>query len=138
MTATDSTGAVVWTCDECFAKWFPALADNTDRRTLLMETETGLHAAVVHIGCGGQFIEVGFDVEEEPPCDPRDSGLSYWCPHDDSATFAVNELGQHMEDVIMEGILGRPLADDEYVSHRNGNTLDNRRSNLPLCVRDQS
>lgn len=45
---------------------------------------------------------------------------------------AVNENGVYMEDMLMELELGRPLANDEVVFHRNQDTLDNRRENLVL------
>lgn len=50
----------------------------------------------------------------------------------EAGDHAVSEDGVYMEDLIMESILGRPLADDEVPWHRNSNTLDNRRSNLVL------
>lgn len=34
--------------------------------------------------------------------------------------------------LVMEAALGRTLADDETVAHRNGNGLDNRLANLEL------
>ncbi len=43
---------------------------------------------------------------------------------------AVSDHGVYMEDMIMETILGRPLADNETVFHYNFNTLDNRSENL--------
>ena len=52
---------------------------------------------------------------------PREEG-----PH------AINEAGAYMEDLIMEHVIGRPLADDEVTWHRNDDTLDNRRANLLL------
>ena len=50
----------------------------------------------------------------------------------EEGTHAVSEEGIYMEDLIMEGILGRPLADNETVFHENKNTLDNRHGNLYL------
>ena len=46
---------------------------------------------------------------------------------------AVNDEGVYMEDMIMEMMLGRPLAENETVLHHNGDTLDNRDSNLSLA-----
>jgi hypothetical protein len=40
----------------------------------------------------------------------------------------------YMEDQIMEMELGRKLRIDEEVRHKNGNTLDNRRSNLEVVT----
>jgi hypothetical protein len=43
---------------------------------------------------------------------------------------AVSDDGIYMEDMIMERVLGRPLADNETVFHRDGNTLNNCDNNL--------
>lgn len=43
---------------------------------------------------------------------------------------AVNDEGVYMEDLIMESVLGRKLADNEVPWHANGDTLDNRNDNL--------
>ena len=37
-----------------------------------------------------------------------------------------------MEDVIAASILGRPLAEDEVVVHKDGNVLNNVRANLEV------
>lgn len=39
-----------------------------------------------------------------------------------------------MEEEIMEHKIGRKLRANEYVRHKNGDTLDNRNDNLELCV----
>jgi len=50
----------------------------------------------------------------------------------DAVVHRVNTVAEkiQMHRVIMERILGRPLLSSEKVDHRNGNGLDNRRSNL--------
>lgn len=48
----------------------------------------------------------------------------------EEGVHAISDDGIYMEDLIMESILRRPLADNETVFHENKNTLDNRRSNL--------
>jgi len=40
----------------------------------------------------------------------------------------------YMEDQIMEMGLGRELKSTEQVRHRNGDPLDNRRSNLEIVT----
>lgn len=50
----------------------------------------------------------------------------------EAGEHAVSDDGVYMEDLIMEKVLGRPLADDEIVFHNNSDTLDNRRANLVL------
>ena len=47
---------------------------------------------------------------------------------------AVSDEGVYMEDMIMEMMLGRPLADNETVFHRNHDVLDNRDGNLYLVT----
>jgi hypothetical protein len=46
--------------------------------------------------------------------------------------YAINEHGVYMHDMIAESILGRPLHDNEWVDHINGNGLDNRRANMVI------
>lgn len=38
-----------------------------------------------------------------------------------------------MHRVVLERALGRQLTEDEYVDHKNGNGLDNRRTNLRVA-----
>ena len=45
----------------------------------------------------------------------------------------VNENGILLEDLIMCGVLGiKKIPKGYHVRHRNGNTLDNRETNLDL------
>lgn|SRR6266487_2564591 len=39
--------------------------------------------------------------------------------------------------IIMEGMLGRPLYDNERIHHKNGDRTDNRPDNLELWIRSQ-
>ena len=50
----------------------------------------------------------------------------------------ANSQGRALEHrVVMSDLLGRPLAGDEYIHHRNGNRLDNAILNLELWVKAQ-
>lgn len=44
----------------------------------------------------------------------------------------------YLHRMILERILGRPLASAEYVDHINGDKLDNQRINLRLCTSSQN
>lgn len=48
----------------------------------------------------------------------------------------IDESGKiiFMEDAVMEMKLGRKLTENEEVVHHNGDTLDNRDSNLKLIT----
>jgi hypothetical protein len=51
----------------------------------------------------------------------------------DYEAHAINEDGVLMEDMIMCAVLGlKEIPKGYHVKHRNGNTLDNCRSNLEL------
>jgi hypothetical protein len=42
------------------------------------------------------------------------------------------QRGRYVHQVVMEGILGRPLLPGEEVDHKNGDTFDNGYDNLQL------
>lgn len=58
---------------------------------------------------------------------------------DHSKTFYVKSGGQvRLHRVILERVLGRPLATNELPDHINHDGLDNRRCNLRLATRSQN
>jgi len=60
------------------------------------------------------------------PEKPREPGV-HACRTDEATGEII-----YMEDQIMEMELRRKLAEGEMVRHKNGNPLDNRRSNLEV------
>ena len=69
-----------------------------------------------------------------------------WCVKADKVNpYAVRGISQHpqckqmlMHRVILQRILKCELQEGAYVDHINGDTLDNRRSNLRLCTPQQN
>ena len=52
--------------------------------------------------------------------------------------YARRESKTTMHRVILERLIGRPIASHEVADHKNGNTLDNRRENLRVATRSQN
>ena len=70
-----------------------------------------------HCGCGDQSVFADKNLENGP--------------------HAVTEDGVLMQDIIMCGALGiKEIPKGCHVRHRDGNTLNNCRSNLELVVND--
>ncbi len=78
--------------------------------------------------------------------DSEDNDLSTlkWCAAYRStiksyyAVRASQQQTQYLHSVILSRKLGRPLVKGEKCDHKNGNTLDNRRSNLRLATHSQN
>lgn len=87
----------------------------------------------IELGNGGTYLIDDQDVE----------AVKYW-------TWTLSDTGYarrrrpkkrepgiaafiRLHHVVMERKLGRLLKPSEWVDHRNGNPLDNRRSNLRIC-----
>lgn len=57
---------------------------------------------------------------------------SFWIKEKKSARH------EFLHRAIMQKVLGRTLVKGEMVDHKNGNTLDNRRSNLRIATRHEN
>jgi hypothetical protein len=69
------------------------------------------------------------------PIQNRDGYILIWAPDHPAAYRPSNRVPEHR--LVMEQVLGRPLAPDENVHHKNGVRHDNREENLELWVTRQ-
>ena len=70
-----SAAAIAWTCDECFAEWFP---NATDRPKTAIELRRNMNASMIHVHHVEDFIDAGFECIEDQSVGSarqRDQGL---------------------------------------------------------------